>query len=36
MGAMVSYEGGRDRWVVLGDLIYMKLGASDTTTQRQR
>ena len=33
MGAMVSYEGGRDRWVVLGDLIYMKLGAADTTTQ---
>ncbi len=32
MGAMVSYEGGRDRWVVLGDLIYMKLGASDTTS----
>jgi opacity protein-like surface antigen len=32
MGAMVSYEGGRDRWVVLGDLIYMKLGASDTST----
>ena len=32
MGGMVSYEGGRDRWVVLGDLIYMKLGASDTTT----
>ena len=32
MGGMVSYEGGRDRWVVLGDLIYMKLGASDTTS----
>jgi opacity protein-like surface antigen len=32
MGAMVSYEGGRDRWVLLGDLIYMKLGASDTST----
>jgi opacity protein-like surface antigen len=30
MGAMVSYEGGINRWVVLGDLIYMKLGASDT------
>jgi opacity protein-like surface antigen len=33
MGAMVSYEGGRDHWVVLGDLIYMNLGAADTVTQ---
>jgi opacity protein-like surface antigen len=32
MGAMVSYKGGRDGWVVLGDLIYMNLGATDTSS----
>jgi opacity protein-like surface antigen len=31
-GAMVSYEGGRGKWVVLGDLIFMNLGAADTST----
>jgi hypothetical protein len=31
-GAMVSYEGGRDKWVVLGDLIYMNLGGAKTST----
>ena len=30
-GAMVSYEGGRDKWVVLGDFIFMNLGGAKTT-----
>jgi opacity protein-like surface antigen len=30
-GAMVSYRGGRDRWVVLGDYIFMNLGGAKTT-----
>ena len=29
---MVSYQGGRDKWVVLGDLIFMNLGATRTST----
>ncbi len=33
MGAMVSYEGGNDHWVVLGDLIYMNLGTATTAGQ---
>ncbi|MEO8309489.1 MAG: hypothetical protein ABI616_15775 [Pseudomonadota bacterium] len=29
-GGMVSYQGGRDKWVVLGDLIFMNLGGAST------
>jgi opacity protein-like surface antigen len=31
-GAMVSYQGGRGKWVVLGDLIYMNLGGDKTSS----
>jgi hypothetical protein len=32
MGGMLSYRGENDRWAILGDAIYMNLGARKTTT----
>jgi opacity protein-like surface antigen len=31
MGGMLSYRGENDRWAILGDAIYMNLGARKTT-----